>query len=501
MERIGNFAQAAVAKLKAGLIETTNLIAKKVVVEEKIISPIIETEKVTTQRIKLSEIAPASEDGEIIVSNFGKLIFRGKEGQEVASIDNQGNATFAGELETTKVTSDQLSVTGEATVEGTLYAEKIVAGEIVGLKGTFGELLGATASATYITQNITNIYQGSEQSIGNSEQSPASESAKLSPEEIEAMVNEILSTTIEPTPQVELSNSQISELRITNNLSVWGSTSLADTIIAGTLNVGGNLVLADGAINTLSGPLYLQNLGLGGVDILAGKVVIDEHGNAVFGGNVEIRGRLATKEISPLEGQDVVINLANLPIFETQENGESSAFELPSSDLLLANQASSIVNSGFGKLLIKGVKGEIVASIDASGSALFAGDLVASGSGTFEKLIIASREASQSGEIIPGVWVSNASVGTAVLPAGTREMIIYSPAVKEESLVYLTPLSSTQNNVLYVKAKKATSGECKIDNTPDPTSLRDCGWFKVGVDTPLTTEVKFNWWIIDLRRL
>jgi len=74
-------------------------------------------------------------------------------------------------------------------------------------------------------------------------------------------------------------------------------------------------------------------------------------------------------------------------------------------------------------------------------------------------------------------------------------MIIYSPMVKEESLVYLTPLSSTQNNVLYVKAKKASPPGVQTCFTP---GVQNCGWFKVGVDTPLPQGVKFNWWIIDL---
>jgi len=536
IERVGAFAETAIAKLKAGLIETTNLIAKKAIVEEKIISPTVETEEITTQRIKLSEIAPASESGEIAVSDFGKLIFKGKEGKEVASIDASGNATFSG-----TVSSKQLSVAEEATIGATLYADRLVAREIVGLRGTFGELLTATVSAEKIQGLEERLAQLEEKLKPNETTSPTpsptptpeilpteaaasptptptpefapepeqtlaildaldstsseetSLAAKISPEEIEQMVNEILSSaTVEPASE-SADLTVYSHLAIQKDLTVLGTATLAEAFVTGSVNIGGNLVLEKNAVNTFSGPLYLQNLGLGGVDILAGKITIDKQGNAVFGGDIEVRGQLATKEISPLEGEDLVINLANLPT-ATPETLES----LPSP---IATQASTLVDSGFGKLLIKGVNNEIVASIDASGSALFAGDVVASGSGTFEKLIIASQEASQSGEIIPGVWVTNASAGTAVLPAGSTETIIYSPAVKEESLVYLTPLSSTQNNVLYVKAKKAASGECKLETPPETTTLKDCGWFKVGVDAPLTAEVKFNWWIIDLRNL
>jgi len=560
-----------VAKIKTGIIQTVDLISQNLIASkanidnlttnsltsDKIISPLVESEEINTRRIKLSEIAPASESGEIVVSledqtssnsntpsSFGKLIIKGKEGKEVTSIDASGNASFSG-----MVTSDQLSVTSEATVGATLYADKVVAKEIVGLKGTFGELLTATVSAEKIqdleeklaqleeklktndinptpsltptpeatssptptptpefasepeqTLAILDALDSSENASASASGEEASSAGELSPEEIEQMVNEILaSAAIEPASE-SADLSVYSHLAIQGDLTVLGTATLANAFVTTSLNIGGNLVLEKNAVNTFSGPLYIQNLGFGGVDILAGKITIDRHGNAVFGADVEIHGRLAAKELRPLEGQDMVINLANLPTpdFQSEKSSDSGT---PNSDFLLAHQASTLVDSGFGKLLIKGINNEIVAAIDASGSALFAGDLVASGSGTFEKLIIASQEASQSGEIIPGVWVTNASAGSAVLPAGNTETIIYSPKVKEESLVYLTPLSSTQNNVLYVKAKKATSGECKLETTPNPTSLKDCGWFKVGVDHPLAKEVKFNWWIIDLRGL
>jgi len=85
----------------------------------------------------------------------------------------------------------------------------------------------------------------------------------------------------------------------------------------------------------------------------------------------------------------------------------------------------------------------------------------------------------------PGVdYATNATAGEAILPAGETEIIIKSPFVTEKSLIYLTPTSETQNKVLYVKAKKATEGS-------------EPGWFKVGLDHRVNTDIKFNWWIIN----
>jgi len=236
------------------------------------------------------------------------------------------------------------------------------------------------------------------------------------------------------------------------------------------------------------------------VDILAGKITIDKHGNAVFNGDVEVRGQLAASELRPIEGQDMVINLANLPTPESQKGGESSSSGPSSSDFNLTTQASTVVNSGFGKLLIKGANNEIVASIDASGSALFAGDLLTSGSGTFKKLIIAGANSFTEEALSPSKetkeeFITNATTGIAILPANKTETTIKSPFVTESTLIYITPISSTQNNVLYIKAKRASLPGCLPKDTP--LNEEKCGWFKVGVDKALPIEVKFNWWIIN----
>ena len=103
--------------------------------------------------------------------------------------------------------------------------------------------------------------------------------------------------------------------------------------------------LADNSINTLTGPLYLQSLGLGGIDILAGKIMIDQEGNLTIEGDATIKGSLFANIIQPLDEQDLVIDLAH---------------------------SEEATGSGFGDLLVKGLDGEIVASIDASGAAQFA---------------------------------------------------------------------------------------------------------------------------------
>lgn len=411
IERIGAFSEAVIANLRAGKIET-----------EELISPLVETEQLTADSIKAKE------------SQFGKLV-------------------------STRIDTDEIQINTDATVAGTLYAGKIVAKEIVGLKGKFGDLLAASVSAEKI--------QGLEERLAQLENTPSStpspepteppatesgnpmDDVGLSPE-IEALVNEILGTSLEATPQAELANVYGDNLNITNNLTVLGTTSLADTAIAGMLNVGGTMNLAENSINTLTGPLYLQNLGLGGIDILAGKIMIDEQGNAVFEGDVTIKGRLALSEIEPLpDYEEIVIDL-------TPTVGEEGQPE---------------TESRFGKLLVKGVDNEIIASIEASGTA------------TFKKLAIAKAE-EETIQISDTEIETNATAGQAVLPANEAEITIKSQFVTEKTMVYVTPISDTQNKVLFVKAKKVHSDE-------------EMGWFKVAIDAPIGQDIKFNWWLIN----
>jgi len=220
-------------------------------------------------------------------------------------------------------------------------------------------------------------------------------------------------------------------LKITSNLKVLGRTSLADTSIAGSLNVDGTLVIADSSINSLSGTLYLQNLGLGGVDVFGGKIVMDTNGNITTTGTISAGGLVLTQN-------------------NTDENTETHG-------------------SGFGKLLtLINKEGQEVAYITKEGE------------GAFTKLaIIAGGEATASAEIGENEVQKNATAGKAVLKAGLTELTIHSSAITDQTLIYVTPISNTQNKVLFVKAKKAGD------------------YFTVAIDTAINSDIEFNYWLIN----
>jgi len=266
----------------------------------------------------------------------------------------------------------------------------------------------------------------------------------------------------------------------------------------------GSLIISDNSIDTLGDTLYIQQLAMGGLDILAGKVTVDTDGNVFIAEHLTVGGGIATSEIKPIDGGDLTINLKY-----TDETGEESTQDTTG----LGQDKTG--NSGFGKLLVKGIRGEIVASIDASGSAVFkeiATDLLrinTNNEATQSAVLIASAENfEKTGVWAPGIE-TNATAGEATLPAYETELIIYNDKLTDQSLIYLTPTSDTKNKILYVKAKHAdATGEESTPDTTNEESTQDTtglgqdetgnrSYFVVGMNGELAVPVEFNWWIIN----
>jgi hypothetical protein len=95
-------------------------------------------------------------------------------------------------------------------------------------------------------------------------------------------------------------------------------------------------------------------------------------------------------------------------------------------------------------------------------------------------LAIASDTSASDSAVINGIITTNATAGKATLPAGVTEITIKNPKISDYTLVYITPTSSTLNNVLYVKNKET-------------------GQFVVGFTDPTSIDVSFNWWVIEIK--
>jgi len=202
-------------------------------------------------------------------------------------------------------------------------------------------------------------------------------------------------------------------------------------------------------------------------------MTIDEKGDVYISGNLEVAGIV--------NSQSLIVNR------EATVSGSLFANlikPLPNKDLtiqLTSRQASGSGTISNQQLAINNQFGHEVASIDASGSA------------RFNKLLIAgASEASPSGTGFSRLFEtrvkSSATAGTATLPAGEILLIIENPQLTEKSLVYVTPTSDAQNQVLYVKSKSISNQQ---------SAINDQSYFTVAINKSINKPVTFNWWVIN----
>ena len=122
-------------------------------------------------------------------------------------------------------------------------------------------------------------------------------------------------------------------------------------------------------------------------------------------------------------------------------------------------------------------------TVDTDGNTKFLGNVEIAGNLKINNIIVANNidpMATESATLVEGEVNSNSTAGKAVLTANSEKVRINNNKVSLNTLIYITPITSTQNKVLYVKAK-------------------DEGYFEVGFSDTLDTDVEFNWWIIELQ--
>jgi hypothetical protein len=236
-------------------------------------------------------------------------------------------------------------------------------------------------------------------------------------------------------------------------LIALGPTSLAETSISSSLSIGQSMTLSDNSINTLTGDLNLQPLKQGSLTIMGGLVAIDTQGNLTVEGNanfakdVTVRGSLAAGIIKPVPDNDLLFGLGT-------KNGDK-----PQS-LVISNQ-----------------KGEGVVNINQLG------EIFASGSAKLAGLkIVRGAQADTSFT----ETIASGSAGTAVITANETERTIITPFVNEDSLIYITPVSDTQNVTPYIARQ-----------TIQDNATGSRGSFTIQIPRFVSKDIKLNWWIIN----
>jgi|GEM_PF-1069582 len=488
--RMGTFLELAVGNLRAGSVQAQQTITNTLAVttgnvsiagqslhdyiagivnqvlagQTTPLSPIAEVNQLHTNLI--SPLASSSAIA-LDLSNNSRIDVKNTFSQQtVASIDNNGNATFSGQLN-----AQNLAVNGDATVSGTLYANNIKANSIEGLQEVVG-----TLSAQNIT-NVTNIYfatpsgEAVNANSATGSTAPSSTNSGVLASPVILSDNEGSSPDSSPSAQNDNLNfaSTFSQSNFTSvasysaflayvpNLSAQtgmfdqglvslGSTSLSDTTIAGQLAIGSQLILANNSVNVLGTDFQIQPLRQGGVSFEGGLIAINTNGDLTVNGKAIFNNTVLANVISPLS------NTKDLTIQLGQNN--------PATGSALATATLNVQN--------------------ASGSGIFnidqLGNVVASGAATIGKLNFALVQPALA--VSDTEVVATGSAGTAVVKAHQTEITIDNTSVTSKSLIYITPVGNSGVIPYLTRQIPAAS-------------------FTVGIPAPLPTDTTFNWLIVN----
>jgi len=262
-------------------------------------------------------------------------------------------------------------------------------------------------------------------------------------------------------------------LAVGGSMAVGGSVSIDDSItvahnaiIGDSLNVGNSLMV---------GNTYFSN---NQISLMSGLMTITDDGRVTIDGNLRVAGALDIQ--GELRAKDTL--LANL--IKPEDIEKAVQLQLSEKDPITGDVNES-------RFEIVDELGTPVATISADGAAEFtrlrasgdidlAGDLKVSKGINIDSETI--PEATESGDL-----TTTKTAGKAKLPAGSMQVIIKSLDISDETLIYITPIGSTRNQVIYIAEQVAE----------DPDTIAKEGHFTVAIDTPLAQDIEFNWWMVN----
>ena len=292
IKRIAAFSEAAIANLRAGFIQAEK-ITTKIIQSEKIVSPVVETEKIITNEIKPQNqdviinleptVSPQSTDS-VDKGQLARLIIKGLEGKTVTTIDSAGNASFSGQL-----IADSIQINADATVAGTLTADKIEAGNINDLtKTVFDQRQSLTDQSSSINDIQKLLSEIKDQPIPdpnyyqNLDSSVIPAQAGIQSNNIDSLLR---------------GNDTIEQLTVTGNSNLY-NVSIANSLLVGTTLIDQNSIIS------LASELRLSALAK--INLFDGAVIIAKDGTITTRGELIAEKGVRTNEIKGLSDNNQV---------------------------------------------------------------------------------------------------------------------------------------------------------------------------------------------------
>lgn len=494
IDRIVAFADVFTARLQAGLVRTKELIADRINAADATIDNLITTnfvvENVTSESGQIEIVSDVAIHGDLNANSnlnvthdvqvANNLTVDGETKLSQLIVDNLhvNQATVEGELSAGIVETDELEANSarmnsieaklanieNASISGTLYAENIEANSISaniisGLKERLSEqiaesLTQPTLLAALFEQQATQTNEYLSQ-LGQEINGEATTSATPTLAELDTNTND--STFI-------ADNAFINEyFEVNGNAYITNSLKIGQSLLVGENTVYGTDYINYQPIDVEDFTFHIQPAGVGRLSLMAGLMQLDHQGFVTINGDLRVAGAIEVEENLKVKGT-LLTNMIG-----TEKPGENIQVQLAS--IQQGTDSATIAKSNFE--FIDETRSP-VATVSASGDIALTGSL----------------RINQNSGIVgdSGTLTAGRSAGQAILEAGATEITIISDKVEENSMIYVTPLNSTNNQVLYVKNRITDSSF-----TPE-----NDGQFTVAIDYALGHNVVFNWWIIQL---
>jgi hypothetical protein len=210
--------------------------------------------------------------------------------------DDNGNIAVSNISSESIVLPENLQI-GTKEVAGTLNNALLAISDVITihedkLNTLQTDVLGLATNSASLNSRIASLEASSSSQIAQANDKVASTAADVV--SLNKKVDDIISSlSAMPTTAYNVSSAgdlglgedvQLSTATVSGNLNVSGRTTVNDLGVTGNVSIGVLKIngLDDNgtaSINTLSGDLKLQDYGMGGLDILSGRVVIDKDGN------------------------------------------------------------------------------------------------------------------------------------------------------------------------------------------------------------------------------
>ena len=396
----------------------------------------------------------------------------------MAEFNSQGDLTLLGELNAASISAQTINSTTITASSARLEQLEARMAELEHIRAQTAELIDATISGTLYATKIDGLDDQLAETLNSSsfldkllgKKAEATESASV------ASVFSLVEAAGYATNSGSLSGSLYSgpasdvsliasAAFINDYFSVNGSGYVAEQLgIGKQLLVGNSLAIGDNYIEQqpidpeTPRVLHLQPSGQGTLSLMAGLMTLHENGQILIDGDIaisgdlEVSGTLLTNLIEPTNfNQPLQLKLAT-------ESGVVAGTATTSSRFEILNQLN-----------------EPTATISAQGRASFEGGL---NIGTEDLTPISTMSAT---------IISKQPSGKATIRRNTLGITIKSTLITDNSLIYVSPIGSTENQILYVKSQVPE----------DPNTLAQEGSFSVGFDVPISNNTTFNWWVVN----